>query len=75
VVAAPADKVEDSVVAKLLDQMRVTLARLRQAGMPPDELLLMMRREVRNMGARRKGEGETTMTEGRARRTRPYAAR
>ena len=53
-VAAPADKVENSVRARLLDQMRATLARLRQAGMATDEMLLVLRHEVRAMGARSK---------------------
>ena len=52
VVAAPAKKVAKSVRAELLDQMRVTLARLRQAGMAGDELALAMRRELRAMGVR-----------------------
>ena len=52
VVAAPAKKVASSVRAELLDQMRVTLARLRQAGMAGDELALAMRRELRAMGVR-----------------------
>ncbi len=45
-VAAPAEEVEHSTRDKLLDQMRVTLARLRQAGMATEELLQVMRREV-----------------------------
>jgi DNA-binding transcriptional regulator YhcF (GntR family) len=52
VVAAPAEEVESSVRTELLDQMRVTLARLRQAGMAADELSLVMRRELRAMGVR-----------------------
>ncbi len=44
--AAPAEQVEHSAQAKLLDEMRVTLARLRQAGMSTDELQNVMRREV-----------------------------
>ena len=52
VVAAPAKKVASSVRDELLDQMRVTLARLRQAGMAGDELALAMRRELRAMGVR-----------------------
>jgi hypothetical protein len=47
--AAPAEQVEHSSQAKLLGEMRVTLARLRQAGMATDELLRVMRREVRAM--------------------------
>jgi DNA-binding transcriptional regulator YhcF (GntR family) len=45
-VAAPAEEVDDSAGAELLDQMRATLARLRQAGMATEELLSVMRREV-----------------------------
>jgi len=51
VVAAPAQTVEDSARSRLLDQMRSTLARLRQAGMATDELLHVVRREVRALGA------------------------
>ena len=51
VVAAPAQKVDGSARARLLDQMRATLARLRQAGMATDELLHVVRREVRALGA------------------------
>ena len=46
VVAAPADEIEHSARARLLDQIRVTLARLRQAGMTTEELLSITRREV-----------------------------
>ncbi len=46
-VAAPATTVEHSAQANLLDEMRVTLARLRQAGMTSDELLRVTQREVR----------------------------
>jgi len=45
-VAAPADRIDTSARSTLLDQLRVALARLRQAGMPTDELLLVTRREV-----------------------------
>jgi DNA-binding transcriptional regulator YhcF (GntR family) len=45
-VAALAEEVDDSAGAELLDQMRATLARLRQAGMATEELLSVMRREV-----------------------------
>ena len=55
VVAAPAQEVDGSARARLLDQMRATLARLRQVGMATDELLLVLRREVRALGA---GKGE-----------------
>jgi GntR family transcriptional regulator len=36
-IAAPADEVESSTRARLLDELRSTLARLRQAGMVTDE--------------------------------------
>jgi len=49
-VAAPAEKIEHSTRVKLLDQMRETIARLRQAGMETDELLSIVRREVLAMG-------------------------
>jgi len=51
-VAAPAGKVDRSTRSRLLDQLRVSLARLRQAGMTPDELLRVVRREVEAMGPR-----------------------
>lgn len=45
-VAAPAEEIEPTARAKLLDQMRATLARLRQAGMTTEELSLVMHRQV-----------------------------
>lgn len=51
-VAAPAKRVESGVRARLLEQMRSTLARLRQAGMSNEELLNVTRREVQAMGGR-----------------------
>ena len=45
-VAAPAEEIEVSARAKLLDQMRATLARLRQAGMGTEELLPILHHEV-----------------------------
>jgi GntR family transcriptional regulator len=48
-VAAPAEEIEGSARAKLLDEMRATLARLRQAGMTTEELLTVVRREVQAM--------------------------
>lgn len=44
--APPAGRVERSAQTKLLNQMRVTLARLRQAGMSTDALQKVMQREV-----------------------------
>lgn len=48
-VSAPAGKIEHSDQAKLLDQLRVTLAQLRQAGMAPDDLLKTVQHEVEGM--------------------------
>ena len=45
-VAAPAEEIEHSARAKLLDEMRTTLARLRQAGMTTDDLMTIVQREV-----------------------------
>lgn len=45
-VSAPAEEVEHSTQAKLLEEMRTTLARLRQAGVTTDELLGIVRREL-----------------------------
>lgn len=45
-VAAPADEIEDAARGVLLDELRATLVRLRQAGMAKDELLEMLRAEV-----------------------------
>ena len=53
-VAAPAKEVNPSSRAELLDQMRVTLARLRQAGMATDELIQIMHGEVLALGGQRK---------------------
>jgi GntR family transcriptional regulator len=45
-VSAPAREIEHSARSKLLDEMRATLARLRQAGMTTEELLSVVQREV-----------------------------
>jgi DNA-binding transcriptional regulator YhcF (GntR family) len=45
-VAAPAKEIEHSARAKLLDEMRATLARLRQAGMTSEELFTVVWNEV-----------------------------
>ena len=45
-VAAPASEIEHFARSKLLDQLRTSLARLRQAGMTTEELLTIMRREI-----------------------------
>jgi GntR family transcriptional regulator len=54
-VAAPPDEVDHVTRGRLVDQMRVTLARLRQAGMTTGELLRVIQREVETMGG---GSGE-----------------
>jgi len=54
-VSAPANEIEHSARAQLLEQMRVTLARLRQAGMAHEELLSVMRREVLAMDGGKEG--------------------
>ncbi|UCC82968.1 MAG: GntR family transcriptional regulator [Gemmatimonadota bacterium] len=46
VVAAPAKEIEGPARARLLEELRATLARLRQAGMTTEELLTAVRREV-----------------------------
>ena len=45
-VAAPAPEVEPSTHVKLVEEMRTMLARFRQAGVTPDELLEFVRREL-----------------------------
>jgi GntR family transcriptional regulator len=45
-VAAPAAEIEHFARSKLLDQLRTSLARLRQAGMTTEELLTIMQREI-----------------------------
>jgi GntR family transcriptional regulator len=45
-VAPPAKRIEPADRAHLLEQVRVTLARLRQAGMARDEMLATLRSEV-----------------------------
>ena len=57
-VAAPASVVDSSAREELLDQMRATLARLRQAGMTNDELLSVLRHEVQDMASRGRGEDD-----------------
>jgi DNA-binding transcriptional regulator YhcF (GntR family) len=51
-VAAPATEIEQSARGPLLEQLRVILARLRQAGMGGEELLRIARREVSAMDGR-----------------------
>ena len=45
-VAAPAATVEPAAKAVLLDQLRGSLAKLRQAGMAADELRALLRQEI-----------------------------
>lgn len=56
-VAAPAAEVERSTCDTLLDQMRGILARLRQAGMPTEELMQTLGREVHALAVRGTEEG------------------
>jgi DNA-binding transcriptional regulator YhcF (GntR family) len=48
-VSAPAGQIGHSDQAKLLDQLRVTLAQLRQAGIAPDDLLRAVQCEIEGM--------------------------
>lgn len=48
-VAAPSEHIETSVREELLNQLRVAIARLQQAGMGTDEILERVEREVRAM--------------------------
>ena len=48
-VAAPAENINRPDQARLLDQLRVTLVQLRQAGITPDDLLTTVQSEVRAM--------------------------
>lgn len=56
-VAAPANKVNRSARSRLLEQLRANLARLRQVGMTPEDLLRVVRREVEAMGPGPGGNG------------------
>jgi DNA-binding transcriptional regulator YhcF (GntR family) len=49
VAAAPATKVEGAAQAKLLNELRASLARLRQAGLTTEHLLRLVRREVQTL--------------------------
>jgi len=55
-VAAPSVQIENAVKEELFTQLSVSIARLRQAGLSPDELLELVQREVETMspGVRRK---------------------
>ena len=54
VVAAPAEEIEGSARVRLLEEVRATLARLRQAGMTTEELLTVMQFEVLEIDGGRK---------------------
>ncbi len=58
VVAPAAEVIDKSVRTALLDQMRTTIARLRQAGMGTDELLTILQREVTALEAGGKGKDD-----------------
>jgi DNA-binding transcriptional regulator YhcF (GntR family) len=58
VVAAPAERIAGSARARLLDEMRATLARLRQAGMAIEELQAVVRREVAVMEGSKESDDE-----------------
>jgi DNA-binding transcriptional regulator YhcF (GntR family) len=51
-VAPPAEKVRNSAHAELLEELRVTLARFRQAGVTKEELVDVVSREVRGLSDR-----------------------
>ena len=55
-VAAPAKEVVSSARSELLDQLRATLAKLRQAGTTRDELLQLAEREIKALGEAPRGE-------------------
>lgn len=57
-VAAPAQEIEDSARGVLLDELRVILARLRQAGMANDELMQVLRQEVLELDGEQGGDGD-----------------
>ncbi len=57
-VAAPSRKIEKSTRSDLLDQLRTIVAKLRQAGMPADELLRVFRNEVNALGVDSRGGGK-----------------
>lgn len=48
-VAPPAEKVRDGAHAELMEELRVTLARFRQAGVTREELLDVVSQEVRGL--------------------------
>ena len=57
-VAAPASSVSRAARSTLLEPLRASLARLRQAGMSPEELLRVVRREIEALGPRPEGDGD-----------------
>ncbi|MDH3298570.1 MAG: GntR family transcriptional regulator [Gemmatimonadota bacterium] len=54
-VAAPAEKIDDSVRSELLGELRAIVSRLRQAGIPRDELLHLVSEQVGAGDGARKG--------------------
>ena len=54
-VAAPAEEIDDSVRSELLGELRAIVSRLRQAGIPNDELLHLVSEEVGAGDGARKG--------------------
>lgn len=55
-VAAPAKEINHPARARTLEQLRVSLARLRQDGMATEELLAVMRREVLALDGREESD-------------------
>ncbi|MFH1765478.1 MAG: GntR family transcriptional regulator [Gemmatimonadota bacterium] len=51
-VAPPAEKVEDAAHSKLLEQLRITLARFRQCGVTNNELMEVARQALRRFEIR-----------------------
>jgi DNA-binding transcriptional regulator YhcF (GntR family) len=58
VVAAPAEEIDETVRADLVDDLRATLARLRQAGMTPEELSAVAWSELLALDGDRENEDE-----------------
>ena len=54
VVAAPAKELDDSIRAGILAEIRISLARLRQVGMTADEMLTVIRHEVKALDGSKK---------------------
>ncbi len=56
-VAAPSQRPDAGARDRLRQELRDVLARLRQAGVPPDELRRLAEREIATLAAGRPGEG------------------